>query len=733
MERTFPLWLIVAFPLGAGVLLATVGRPIGRIWPEERGRTLVHYLALFAAVMSALLTFQAVRQGILGAGAATLVDQRGAWFDLSGGATTGAFELRLVLDRVSAPFLAGVTGATCLLALFALTRWRGAVDVVARRWGLLLATEAAAAALLMVDGAEELVVVWGLAAVLLAACAWAFADDVVARDTLRRSLGTEALGVAAFGVGIWTLAVALPATSFEAFRLAALPQEGSLLRHGGPLGLVRVEFALALILLGFATRTGAWPFACPQDRAPNRSPEVVPVLRFVFGVGPVVYLLVRLDVVLALAPQTMAALAVWGAVIALIHGGRALRCRVTVGDDDERAGLGRVSEGLAGGVMWVFLGFGAFAWAVAGWLVLGLGLMVGAMTRAVWRGRWSALADAGSLRLATWLALGTGMQAFPAAGALGLGGAVWVAVSHQSTWSPGVNFLVAGVLVVAVLCASLGQGAALHAATRRDGPAGGEGEGGLDGDAREEIAAQLTTPLLGALAAAVLTALWFLQPDAIATWLAPRLAAVEAFAGDFAVGTRPGFESLSGPAQLVIGMVVVVASLGMLGAVARWVHVAAVDGPLAPVARACDRVWALALVIPERLGRGLDLLSQLIELGAEQSLLQDGGAELRRTLIRPWDMLLDRESRMAGPRRAAYIVAGALLLLGWMLLKPEVSTLAPNGIHGFGGLSPVILTPRTGSDDDDDDARAGEASEADDSASPREATDSRAATDGGEP
>ena len=70
------------------------------------------------------------------------------------------------------------------------------------------------------------------------------------------------------------------------------------------------------------------------------------------------------------------------------------------------------------------------------------------------------------------------------------------------------------------------------------------------------------------------------------------------------------------------------------------------------------RAFAVADAAPRAMARLLDLLGQLIELGVERSVLDDGAEELRRSLQRPWDRWLDREARTPGPRRAVSHRAG---------------------------------------------------------------------------
>jgi len=712
VDLTFPLWLIWFFPLVVGVAILSVGRLVTSVLPDERGRALLHYAGLFGTVMALLLAGQvsvsALAEGMRQTPA--VVDAHGFWFGATAdlpareAGPAGSFALRFVLDRLSAPFVMATLLAFALVQIYATTKWEGLrLRVLRRRLGSLLVLEAAVVALMLVDGAEELAAAWMMLAAAASLVAWVHASGPASRDAVRRTLGVETLGAVSLCAALFVLAARVPDTSLAALRLVAVPQGASMLRQAGPFGLVRVELVWALALPSLAIRMGVWPLAWTVERTRGADEVLAPLLGLVAGLGPALYLFARFDVHLALAPNTMVVLVVWGGIAALVHAARAL-------DEGERAGGGlgvvvRSVVGLLGATALVMVGMGAWSLAIVATLAAVPGVLAGAMAVGAWGGHLPAFARAApSIRILSWAAWAGGALALPSAGICTVGLALWAALGFRSAGTPAINVAAALALGIAAVVSGIAWGRALRRAMARDSQA-------ADPNAAEP---HLVSAALALAISAAALAWTFYDPTRIEAWWSGTFATAAAFSGDFAVGPRAGFGA--GLARGgVAGFVALGAVLSTAGLAAWSSHPRVVASPLFRfVAAGGRRAYALADAAPRAMARVLDLLGQLIELGVERSLLDDGAQELRRSVQRPWDRWLDREARTPGPRRAVYVLLGVALLLGWVMFKPDVTTWGPNGIHGFGGLGPVIMTSArardadsdTRGDEDDEDDRA---------------------------
>jgi NADH:ubiquinone oxidoreductase subunit 5 (subunit L)/multisubunit Na+/H+ antiporter MnhA subunit len=227
-----------------------------------------------------------------------------------------------------------------------------------------------------------------------------------------------ALGVGELGLGALERATLLAGRS----RLVVAELGGVSLATVAALGL-------ALAVLG---RIHGLPAALRGEGPVTRAV----VHGLVAGAG--VLLLLRLHLLLALAPGVMAALCVVGAGLALAAGVAGLRARGVA------ATLGRVTQAQLG-LMLTAIGLGA--WVPACGLLLAHGLASGAL----------ALAPEGHAgRASRWLA------GLALAGLLPLGAGLWsgellgASAVYLSAWSPGLNVVVTGLVALAVLLVAAG-------------------------------------------------------------------------------------------------------------------------------------------------------------------------------------------------------------------------------------------------------------------------------------
>ncbi len=348
-------------------------------------------------------------------------------------------------------------------------------------------------------------------------------------------------------------------------------------------------------------------------------------------------LLLRLHLLLALAPAVMAGLTVVGAALALVAGVAGLRAHGAA------MMLARTTQAQLG-LMLAAVGLGA--WVPACGLLVAHGLASAAL----------ALAPVGRAgRMSRWLA------ALALAGLVPLGAGVWsgellgASAVYLSAWSPGLNVVVTALVVLAVVAvaATLGRIAAARA------PLDGGAERGLVAVVLALAAAGVAvTDLPGADEALRLR----LGPVFGFSWLLP---------GEFALGPRAPFTV--GDARWGVLAAMPLAGLGLLLA--------------SRLQAAARRLPAITWPSGQGLARrGRALLRALHELG-EQRL----GPLL---FIDPFAV---RSARAPGPeqpqRGLLLALFGALAVLGFVYCNPDVLQVGPSRVYpvDLGGLDPALL------------------------------------------
>jgi hypothetical protein len=349
--------------------------------------------------------------------------------------------------------------------------------------------------------------------------------------------------------------------------------------------------------------------------------------------GAGVVLLLRLHMVLALAPAVMAALALGGAGLAAWAGLAALRA-------DGAAAAGRASQARVG-LMLAAAGMGA--WVPACGLLVAHGLASAAL----------ALAPGGASRT-RWLAALALLGLLPTSAGLWageVGGAAWM---YLGAWSPAMNVAAAGLVLVALvgLGGSLGQ--VVRDRSERTGAT--------------EVAALVAAGLAGlAVAAGVLD-----LPGATAGlrgWMGPEFGASWLLPGEYALGPRPPYS---------VGM----ARWGgaAVGLAAAWLGVV-----LAPRLRA----WR-APRWPERPAR-------LRGRGVARAVYEAVEAGVLRVLLAPGEVRAARAPGPPDLRRALLAaLLGGWAVLGAVFCNPDVVEVGPTRVYpvDVGGLNPALIGSR---------------------------------------
>lgn len=431
--------------------------------------------------------------------------------------------------------------------------------------------------------------------------------------------------------GVWLAALAT-ATGTGDLALALVTRGALLGEHAGMVtrGLASVAaigLAVAVIgrALGFA---GAVRGEGPATRAALHG------LAATAGA----LLLLRMHMVLALAPTVMAGLALAGGVLAAWAGQAAARA------SGRAEALARVSQAHVG-LMIVACGMGA--WVPACGLIVAHGLAS------------AGLVLGGERRAVRWIG-GLGLGMVPLAAGLWIGEIAGAGFVSMSAWSPAINFVVAGLALVA----AVGLGGAIGQVVRDRWGASTAASDGL------EVGLGGVLVVL-ALAVAAIDAPGAV--DGLRVWLGPVFGASRLLAGQFAIGARPGYSLVlwGWGAMSVIAAAMIVASwIGWLWlrAPRAWpAWTIAGDGPRRRWRDACRGVHALI---------ELRLLGALLRSGEVQAVRAGGPPETGRAVLG--------------------VLAGAAVLLGAVYCNPDVAQVGPSRVYPVdaGGLDPALLGSR---------------------------------------
>ncbi len=352
--------------------------------------------------------------------------------------------------------------------------------------------------------------------------------------------------------------------------------------------------------------------------------------------GAGVLLLLRLHMLLTLAPGVMAGFCVVGAGLALGCGVAALRAQGSVA-------LGRVTQAQLG-LMLAAVGLGA--WVPACGLLLAHGLASGALVLApdgrVGRGaRWLA-----ALALAGLLPIGAGLWSGELLGA----GAVYL-----SAWSPGLNVAVTVLMALAVMVVA----AALACFTADRSPAGGGPERAL-----ATVGLALAAAFVGLidLPGASMALRMRLGPVFGPSWVLPD---------EFALGPRTPFTVGEARWGVIAAMLLAAIGLALGPRLKAW------------VARLPAVTWPSGQGLARR---ARALVHALHELG-----------EHKLSPLLFMDPFAVRAVRAPGPERAQVGLLlgllGALVVLGFVYCNPDVAQVGPSRVYpvDVGGLDPALL------------------------------------------
>jgi len=632
MPGELTLLAIALLPLLAGLLIAGFGPSWQRWFGAEGALMLGFRIALGGTLLAALL---------LGTVVATLARrpelgplQRVAWARVGHTTTLG---LDVLLDA-----LALVVAGLGLVVAFAvqiaaLGDVRGGVRALGRS-GLALGGTLLLALSASAWGAA---LGWQVLALVAGGCGraghgledralGAGPEGHVPQDSERRGPWARASDA-----GVWAalllLALGVGELGLQALERAALMGARSRLVVADIGGLSLATVAALGLVVAVLGRMRGLPAALRGEGPLTRA-----VLHgLVAGAG--VLLLLRLHVLLALAPGVLAGLTVVGAGLALVAGVAALRAQ------EVALRLGRVTQGLLG-LMLVAVGLGA--WVPACGLLLTHGLASAAL----------ALAPEGRVgRMSGWLAALALVGLGPLGAGLWSGELLGASALYMSAWSPGLN----GVVTVLVMLAMLAMLGALGAVAGDRSRSGGGLERGLSA-----VGLGLAAVCVGLIdMPGIGEALRLrLEPVFRLSWLLP---------GEFALGPRPPFTVGDARWGVIAALVIAAVGLGLGSRLRAW------------ALRVPKITWPSGQGV---LRRARALVRALHELG-EQKL----GPLL---FMDPFEV---RAARAPGPEHAqrglVLGLLGALVVLGFVYCNPDVVQVGPSRVYpvDLGGLDPALL------------------------------------------
>lgn len=629
MPGALTLLTIALLPLLAGLVVGGFGPAWRRWFGAERALMLGFRIALGGTLLAALL---------LGTAASTLARrpdlsplQLVAWARAGYTTTLG---LDVELDALALVIAGLALVVTLAVQIAALGDPRGGTRALGRS-GLALGGTLLLALSASAWGAA---LGWQILALVAGGCGHVpkdMADEPGIEGHVPEDSDPRRPWARAADAGVWLallmLALGVGELGLKALERAAQLVGGSRLVVAEIFGLSLATIAALGLALAVLGRVHGLPAALRGEGPATRA-----VLHGLVAGGGLL-LLLRLHLLLALAPAVMAGLTVVGAGLALAAGVAGLRAQGTA------AMLARVTQAQLG-LMLAAVGLGA--WVPACGLLLAHGLASGAL----------ALAPAGrGGRMSRWLA------ALALAGLLPLGAGLWsgellgASAVYLSAWSPGLNAAVTGLVVLAMIAvaATLGRVAVDRA------PMGGGPERGV------------AAVVLGLAAACVGVIDLPGADEALRLRLGPVFGASWLLPGEFALGPRAPFTV--GDARWGAFAALLLAGLG-LGLGAR-------------LQRLAQRLPVITWPSGQELARrGRALVRALHELG-EQRL----GPLL---FIDPFAVRTARAPGPERPRRALVLALfGALAVLGFVYCNPDVLQVGPSRVYpvDLGGLDPALL------------------------------------------
>ncbi|MEM9458191.1 MAG: NADH-quinone oxidoreductase subunit L [Myxococcota bacterium] len=354
-ETEFNLHFIPLFPLLGAVFNLLFGKWLLKSAGDRLGREIVHLVAIGAVAFSCFFTVSAVFEVMVGQGYDRLVDSVYPWI-VSGELNVG---FDLVLDHLSAVMCLVITGVGLLIHIFSVGYM--AKDPDYGRYFAYLNLFCAAMLILVLGKSLVLTFVgWegvGVCSYLLIGF-W-FTDDAKA-SAGRKAFIMNRIGDLGFILGMLLIYTVVGSLDVDAIaRACALGEQSEFMKEFYPQvfgGATIATLATLLLFVGCTGKSAQIPlFTWLPDAMAGPTP-VSALIHAATMVTAGVYLIVRLNFLFALAPVTMAVIAVIGGATALF----AATIGITQNDIKKVLAYSTVSQ-----LGYMFLACGMGAWVAA--------------------------------------------------------------------------------------------------------------------------------------------------------------------------------------------------------------------------------------------------------------------------------------------------------------------------------------------------------------------------------
>ncbi|MCA9706175.1 MAG: NADH-quinone oxidoreductase subunit L [Myxococcales bacterium] len=354
-ETEFNLHFIPLFPLLGAVFNLLFGRWLLQRAGDRLGREIVHLVAIGAVAFSCFFSVSAVFEVMVGQGYDRLVDSVYPWI-VSGDLNVG---FDLVLDHLSAVMCLVITGVGLLIHIFSVGYM--AKDPDYGRYFAYLNLFCAAMLILVLGKSLVLTFVgWegvGVCSYLLIGF-W-FTDDAKATAG-RKAFIMNRVGDLGFILGMLLIYTVVGSLDVDAIaRACALGEQSEFMKEFYPQvfgGATIATLATLLLFVGCTGKSAQIPlFTWLPDAMAGPTP-VSALIHAATMVTAGVYLIVRLNFLFALAPFTMAIIAVIGGATALF----AATIGITQNDIKKVLAYSTVSQ-----LGYMFLACGMGAWVAA--------------------------------------------------------------------------------------------------------------------------------------------------------------------------------------------------------------------------------------------------------------------------------------------------------------------------------------------------------------------------------
>ncbi len=732
MEHTL-LW-IPLFPLFGALFNLLLGGLIARTFGARIGKEVAHLVAIGAVAFSCFFVFSLVlqpghglgfmhllqtgdlREIIPGPGRSghRIVDQVYPW--IVSGDTIVYFEL--LLDNLSGLMCMIITGVGLLIHIFSVGYM--AKDEGYHRYFAYLNLFMASMLILVLGKSLVLTFVgWegvGLCSYLLIGF-W-FTDEAKA-SAGRKAFITNRIGDFGVVLGMLILFAAVNSLDYDAIRgaCASISDTPLLADETKIFGITAATAATLCIFIGCAGKSAQIPLYVWLPDAMAGPTPVSALIHAATMVTAGVYLCVRLNFLFALAPLTMAIIALIGGITAFF----AATIAITQNDIKKVLAYSTVSQ-----LGYMFLAVGMGAWASAMFhvmthaffkacLFLGSGAVIEACHHNQDIRTMGGLRKRMGVTAVTFLISCLAISGVPFfSGFFSKDEILLGAYTHASAWSPGLNY--AGYLLgmAAALCTALYM-FRLYFLTF-------EGKWRGDSHTWEHYVKEHWIMSLPLVVLAVLATFGgFLGyphalpgheqlPHMLDAWLEPVVEVSHAFGGEYAIGLRhqldgspmwfadPSGHHVTAAAEytfmgisvavalLGIGLAYVLYSRGPSKAAADW---AKRFGPLHALSKGkyfVDELYQTFIFTP------LKALSKVLWLGVDNALINDLGVHgvagtvgITGSAVRSWHNGSLR-------RYLATLVFGFLVVLGAVYFNPRVSQVGPNVLNSSdpGGLRPEL-------------------------------------------